>query len=198
MTLLGEKLKKSGIDTAEARLAVLAFEALRETTALHEAAVVLSQKLTAEPWVIIDMWLAPYLRERQGDMNGNTPAQSMTAPPPLNLSDCHVFKSPVPSRPRPPLPSPEAKAQIDSIIKKAVQHIQFGYKTADGTDWANVGAHELDGMDRDGALARAVKARIGVLTNEDRFRKVGDLMTAKQFNEIAEEVRKHPIKGIMK
>lgn len=195
MTLLGEKLKKSGIDTAEARLAVLAFEALRETTALHEAAVVLSQKLTAEPWVIIDMWLAPYLRERQRDMNGNTPAQSSAAP--LDLSDCHVFKSPALYRPHQPL-SPEAKAKVEKIIKHAVQHLRFGYLTADGTDWADVGAHELDGMDRDGALARAVKGKIGVLTNEDRFRKVGDLMTAKQFNEMAEEVRKHPIKGIMK
>lgn len=201
MTLLGEKLKAAGVETADARLMVLAIDALRESKgAIDEAAIVLWTKLQQEPWVAMDLWLLPYLRDRQRDMAGPQSTAFVKIEAGLNeaLSIARDTATPSKIHVRPKAPSPESKARIDSIIKRAVQHIQFGYKTSDGTDWAQIGAHELDGMDRDGAMARAVKARIGVLTNEDRFRTVGDLMTAKQFNEVVDQVRRHPIKEILK
>lgn len=60
-------------------------------------------------------------------------------------------------------------------------------KTSDGRAWGDVGAHELDGMDRDGALARAVKAHLGVLLNKQRFMKVRDLVSPATFEKIRSE-----------
>ena len=56
-------------------------------------------------------------------------------------------------------------------------------RTADGRTWASIGAHELDGMSRDGALARIVKARIGVLSSAHRFKTIPELMSAAAFEE---------------
>jgi hypothetical protein len=182
MNAIAEKLEAAGVDTIGARLTTSCTEAIRR----HPDSV-------GDAWALVGTIFGhEFVRGLMGDMRG--PQEPESPPATLDLRDCHVFKSPAPYKPRVIQPERLQKRQeLQAIIR-----IRFGYKTADGTDWAQVGAHELDGMDRDGAMARAVKARIGVLTNEDRFRKIGDLMTAKQFEEVANDVRKHPIKEIMK
>lgn len=56
-------------------------------------------------------------------------------------------------------------------------------KTSDGRAWGDVGAHELDGMARDGAMAKALKDRLGVLTNAQRFMKIRDIISHEKFEQ---------------
>lgn len=62
-------------------------------------------------------------------------------------------------------------------------------KTSTGQPWGDVGAHELDGMDRDGTIARAVKGKLGPLTNEQRFKTLRELMTPALFDKAWAEAR---------
>ncbi len=62
------------------------------------------------------------------------------------------------------------------------------FKTSDGRPWGDIGAHELDGMGRDGALAQALKAHIGQLSNAQRFLTVRDLVNAETFEAIRSKV----------
>lgn len=180
MTLLNDRLKEAGVKTAESRLAVLALESLRESNQRVVIAMeILWKKLSNEPWVAKEALLLPYLRERHRDMRGSAqPEPEKTSEPTKSVI-----------KPR-QTPSPERKVAVDKLVKKALNVIQFKYKTSDGRDWARVGAHELDGMDRDGELARAVKSELGTLTNKQRFLDLGELMTPKSFNEIRARVRK--------
>lgn len=169
MTLLAEKLKAAGAQTAESCLMVLACEALRESRGDASAAAdKLWRKLQDDYWAAKEVFLLPYLRERLRDMQGKA---------------AHAFEKAMP-RPAPQAPkrSPaERKAGVEKIITKAVQAIKFGHMTSDGRDWASVGAHELDGMVRDGVLAQAIKNKLGVLSNSQRFKTIGELMNAESF-----------------
>lgn len=180
MNAMSEKLEEAGVDTIGARLTAACVEAIRR-----------------HPDSAVDAWRFAgasfgheFIRGIMSDMQRGVPQIEQRSPP------AHALGVPAP-KPYQPRVIPPERLEKRRALQQVVR-IQFGYKTADNTDWADVGAHELDGMDRDGAMARAVKARIGVLTNEDRFRTVGDLMTAKQFNEVVDQVRRHPIKEILK
>lgn len=75
------------------------------------------------------------------------------------------------------------------VIKtKLAQSVLDRVKTSDGRAWGDVGAHELDGMERDGALAQAVKSHIGVLSNAQRFKTIRELMNAETFEAIRSQV----------
>lgn len=56
-------------------------------------------------------------------------------------------------------------------------------RTADGRAWGDVGAHELNGMERDGALAKAIKSKLGVLSNQQRFMTIRELMRPESFEQ---------------
>lgn len=87
----------------------------------------------------------------------------------------------------PSAPSPQSlKARLDA---ETIRYRRFKHKTSDGRDWADVGAHELDGMARDGAVAQKIKDKLGVLTNEQRFKSIGELMSAERFAAVLEEIR---------
>ena len=60
-------------------------------------------------------------------------------------------------------------------------------KTNDGRAWGDVGAHELDGMSRDGAFAMALKNKIGTLSNAQRFMTVRELITVDKFEQARNE-----------
>lgn len=62
-------------------------------------------------------------------------------------------------------------------------------RTSDGRAWGSVGAHELDGMERDGAIAGLIKAKLGVLTNEQRFKQIRELMKPEEFEAITQRAR---------
>lgn len=183
MSEMAEKLKDAGVDTVGARLTTACTDAIRK----HPDSVV-------DAWRYVGAVFGhEFVRGLMSDMQAKVQAAEPIARGTAEPSKLHI-PTPKPYQPRVIPPERlEKRRALQQIVR-----IHFGYKTSDGTDWAQIGAHELDGMDRDGAMARAVKARIGVLTNEDRFRTVGDLMTAKQFNEVVDQVRKHPIKEILK
>lgn len=60
-------------------------------------------------------------------------------------------------------------------------------RTSDGRAWGDVGAHELDSMARDGTMANAIRVRIGVLSNSQRFMKVRELISPETFEQIRSE-----------
>jgi hypothetical protein len=86
-------------------------------------------------------------------------------------------------------PKPQ-RAAIDfgaasvAIKTKLAQSVLDRAKTSDGRSWGDVGAHELDGMSRDGALAKALKDHLGMLSNEQRFKKIRDLVNPETFEAI--------------
>lgn len=61
-------------------------------------------------------------------------------------------------------------------------------KTSDGRSWGDVGAHELDGMARDGGIAKAIKDKLGVLTNAERFRQIRHLIKPEVFEDIVKRM----------
>lgn len=77
-------------------------------------------------------------------------------------------------------------------ITAAQDAIKRGYliimKTSDGRPWGKVGWHELDGMGRDGTIAKLIKAKVNPPKNQ--FAKLDDLMTDAQFTEIYDAARK--------
>lgn len=180
MNAMAEKLEEAGVDTIGARLTAACIEGIRR-----------HPESSMDAWNhVFSIFGYQFVSGLMNDMKGSARQKEQRSPP------AHALGVPAP-KPYQPRVIPPERLEKRRALQQVVR-IQFGYKTADNTDWADVGAHELDGMDRDGAMARAVKARIGVLTNEDRFRTVGDLMTAKQFNEVVDQVRKHPINVILK
>lgn len=200
MTLLGDKLKKAGVNTAEARFMTLAIEALREADgSVSSAAIALWAKLKNESWVAKEVWLIPYLQERKRDMEGSQPtprvahsvgkskaAEKITEGLTEVLSI--VRGKAKPARLNVLRTSPEErKAAVEKIIQKAVHAIKFGCITSDGRDWAQVGAHELDGMQRDGSLARRIKDKLGVLTNAQKFMPIGEIITPELFRQAQKE-----------
>lgn len=173
MTLLKDRLQSAGANTADARLVVMAVDALREAEgSLPSAINILWKNLINESWVAREVWLRPYLVDRLKDMRGPISEEEPkeTARPKTPNVQTKV--------------SPERKAAIDSLINKAVAVIQFKYRTSDGRDWARVGAHELAGMDRDGTLAREIRSALGQLSNSQATKELGELMSPSVFNDI--------------
>lgn len=171
MTLLAEKLQQAGVDTFEARFAVLATEALRK-----------------HPHSALDAWRYmgehfgwDYLRERMKDMQGSAKPEKSPPTPLSTKIPTVVASSPKLYQPR-PKPSPE-RIQAREQIKAKIIEIMFGCKTGDGRDWAEVGAHEIDRFDRDGALAREIRKELPILTGNMRFANLRELISGRQFED---------------
>lgn len=79
-------------------------------------------------------------------------------------------------------------ASVAVKTKLAWSVLNNKYKTSDGHAWGDIGAHELDGMSRDGVLAQAIKSHIGELSNSQRFKTVSELVNAETFEAIRREV----------
>jgi hypothetical protein len=87
----------------------------------------------------------------------------------------------VPNKPR----GLTAIASTTSTIQRGLLQLT---RTSDGRAWAAIGWHELDGMGRDGAIARLVKARVA--PPKDNFAPLISIMTNKQFEEILNDSQK--------
>lgn len=74
-----------------------------------------------------------------------------------------------------------------AIKTKLAQSVMDRLHTSDGRAWGDVGAHELDGMSRDGALALALKNHLGVLSNKQRFKTIRDLVNPETFEAIRKQ-----------
>lgn len=185
MTLLKERLETAGVNTAEAKLVALAVTALQQCGGSIETAVdVLWKSLVSEPHVIKEMFLRPYLAERQRDMQGSATATPKAAEPRPMALVCSAVAAPK----RAP-PSPDRQRAVARIVAKAVEIIRFKHTTHDGRDWAEVHAYELASMGRDGALAKAIQSHLGTLTGGQQSKPIGDLMTAATFNKLRETVQ---------
>lgn len=86
-------------------------------------------------------------------------------------------------------PSAADRAAIGVVQRQIAISVFDRVKTSDGRAWGNVGAHELSGMSRDGAIAAAVESRLGVLTNEQRFLTLRELMRPDDFDAAVREAR---------
>ncbi len=86
-------------------------------------------------------------------------------------------------------PSVGARAAAARVAQSIVITVFDRVKTSDGRPWGNVGAHELDGMTRDGAVANAVKEKLGPLSNRQRFQTLRELLTPPEFESITRAVR---------
>lgn len=79
-----------------------------------------------------------------------------------------------------------------TAITSSQESIKKGYlilmKTSDGRAWGSVGWHELDGMDRDGSVARLIKSKVAAPM--DRFATLDQVLSDKQFTEIYHESQK--------
>jgi hypothetical protein len=80
-------------------------------------------------------------------------------------------------------PSSLQRKAAATVAKFVARTVFDTNKTNDGRAWGDVGAHELDHMDRDGALARAIKNRLGVLHGKQRFKPLRELMTPATFED---------------
>ena len=91
-----------------------------------------------------------------------------------------------------PVRDPANTKRTYTVMKLVEGTIQKGlldrHKTADGRLWGNVGFHELDGMDRDGVLAREIKRRVHRPTKQ--FSTLREIMTNKQFEEAINAAQK--------
>ncbi len=73
------------------------------------------------------------------------------------------------------------------VAKQLAAHVLDRHYTTDGRRWSDVKAYELDGMDRDGKMARAIRAKLGTLSNSQRRMKIADLLSAKLAQEAVKE-----------
>jgi hypothetical protein len=74
---------------------------------------------------------------------------------------------------------------VQPTIKQGLLELK---KTTDGRAWGSVGWHELDGMDRDGAIARLVKQQVN--PPRDQFSPLRSFVSNKQFEEIVSAAQK--------
>jgi hypothetical protein len=74
---------------------------------------------------------------------------------------------------------------VQSTIQKGLLELR---KTSDGRSWGAVGWHELDGMDRDGAIARLIKS--GVNPPKNQHAELRSFLSNKQFEEICNAAKK--------
>ncbi len=119
-------------------------------------------------------------------------ASAPSSPPQANRPGHDAFdgqsRSPLPAPVREP--SPGARAAAARVAQSIVITVFDRVKTSDGRPWGNVGAHELDGMTRDGAVANAVKEKLGPLSNRQRFQTLRQLMTPPEFELITESTNR--------
>jgi hypothetical protein len=73
--------------------------------------------------------------------------------------------------------------RIAGVTKKRIyQSLMFSEKTSDGRVWADIGYHELAGMNRDGAMARAILGHVAQPVNQ--FIQMRDLLDGSKFDEL--------------
>lgn len=86
-------------------------------------------------------------------------------------------------------PSKHDRAVAAAIAKRVGAAMIDSMKTSDGRVWGDVGAHELDGMVRDGAIAGLIKSKLGRLSNAQRFMPLRQLIKPDEFEQIIRSPR---------
>lgn len=102
---------------------------------------------------------------------------------------------------RQPIQKPRSAADIKAAIeieRSSAKTILATMLTSDGIPWGDVGFHELDGMQRDGSIAQAIKhlygSRYARGDNRLRFRRLKELLTPDEFRQ-AVDLAKETVNG---
>lgn len=195
MNALAEKLKSAGVDTIGARLTTACTEALRK----HPESVV-------DAWRYIGTVFGhEFVRGLMNDMNGKpatrpSPTQVKIEPgvesrmpeyryqPEDNRTGstaiAHSVKASAPAPYTPRVIPPERlekRRELQRIIRSK-------YKNSGNVAWSDVGWHELHGLKRDGAEAKALlEAAPADVPNDGRS--VGDVLGVKRVDEIIGQIR---------
>lgn len=201
---LAAAMQRAGARTGPARLYTLAVEACRAADGDIEAAAArvanAAQQDTELLVALAEHYCGTVLRDMRGGgqriaetHTPNAAAQS-SSPSPGSQSapaerggaghlrhDTHRPNARAASE-----PSPIQRRAAASVAHMLARTVLDTCKTSDGRAWGDVGAHELDAMDLDGVRARAIKDRIGPLSNAQRFKPLRELITPEAFAEIIE------------
>ena len=105
--------------------------------------------------------------------------------------------SPIPAaQARQPIHKPRSAADIKASIeieRSSAKTILATMLTSDGMPWGEVGFHELDGMQRDGSIAQAIKhlygSRYAQGDNRLRFKRLKELLTPDEFKQAVDLAR---------
>lgn len=193
-TAFAAAFKRAGLNVAEARLRQLAMDALKKHHRnIGRALPTFESSVEDDPELIREALLHYLCHIDHGLSDGSRPppdTQKFSATDQQNggaglrVGDAQVgVARPVRE------PSEGQRSAMVAVAKAAAVTILDRVKTSDGRPWGNVGAHELDGMARDGALAKAIVGKLGVLTNAQRFMPLRDLMPPQHFEEVYNSVR---------
>lgn len=97
---------------------------------------------------------------------------------------------------RQPIHKPRSAADIKASIeieRRSAKTILATMLTSDGMPWGEVGFHELDGMQRDGSIAQAIKqlygSRYAQGDNRLRFKRLKELLTPDEFKQAVDLAR---------
>jgi hypothetical protein len=206
MGIFADKLREKSYPAAEARLAVLAAEALRDSNKnLVAACALLNKKLQGDFWVLKDLFLLPVLQQVLRDMAGENAAEGQmsdadkarkfmpTAAPDEGGAGHEPDAKKKASSLMPASPSAAQLQALDEVKKLAAQVILFKWKNSDGQDWGSVYAYERHGYVRDGKTADALHkrcvAKYGPLSNEQETMRFGELLTRDEAKQVQEELR---------
>lgn len=94
----------------------------------------------------------------------------------------------LPAAPSPPARTSRGLSSISLTQPTIARGLLDTLKTSNGCVWGDVGWHELAGMDRDGCIARALKAEIAMPA--DQYTKIRQLISNKRFEELVDAARK--------
>lgn len=173
MTAIGDKLKDAGVDTLGAKITTLVIEGIR-----------------FYPNSVVDVWR--FVGERVGydlirivmkDMGVDRRGPEKSPMSPLGNDAQPVGGGPKKSlddyrRER----ERREKEKAERDKRKARVIVMFKSKTYDGRDWAEVGAHELPGMARQGGIARELIKELPELAGGQKYAELRELITQGQFD----------------
>lgn len=129
----------------------------------------------------------------QGRSAANGGHHDVALPSPLANGSGHAVAATKAYSPMPPVIREPSKAQVSAVaqVAKTIAMNAFDRElTRTGQRWGNVYYRELDNMIDDAAVASAVKAHIGALRGDDRYKTIRELMTPREFAILIGKVRK--------
>lgn len=120
-----------------------------------------------------------------------------SAPEDLPSRDTQCVTAPARQPTQKPRSAADIKAAIE-IERSSARTILATMLTSDGIPWGDVGFHELDGMQRDGSIAKAIKhlygSRYARGDNRLRFKRLKELLTPDEFRQ-AVDLAKETVNG---
>lgn len=172
MNAMAEKLKEAGVDTVGARLTAACIEAIRK-----------------HPDSVVDAWRSvgplfghEFLSGIMNDMQRNTPPKEQRSPPTPLSRDNHPVGVAAAYQPRVIPPERlEKRRELQQVIRSK-------YKNSGGIAWSEVGWHELHGLKRDGAEAKAL-LEAGPANAPNNGTTVGEVLGVQRVDEIIKSVR---------